>query len=745
MRFLIPALLIWGVAAPASAEHPTVEQTRTEFEGVCRALRGLNPYFEDVSTERLASLAEAATEPVDEAGLRSRLGWDLIRLGRLTEAVEELGRARSLIADRGETVINLRAQILRNLANAHFQLGEDENCIGLHVASSCILPVSREAVHERPKHARIAGDLYLEILGLEPEDRRARWMLNLSRMVSGDHPEGVPERFRFPAGALDSAAEFPLWVDVAAGLGISEVSLSGSVVLDDFDGDGLLDIVTSSWDPCRPMRGYRNQGDGGFEDVSDRWGLNGQLGGLNLVSTDFDNDGMVDVMVLRGAWLGEGGQVRNSLLRNDLRRPEGRFVDVSVAAGVAYPAYPTQTAAWSDYDGDGDLDLYVGNETTAATYEPLRLMFDLGRPYQSHLYRNDGDGTFTEVGKQAGVENFRFAKGTAWGDIDNDGDPDLYVSNFGENRLYRNNGNGTFTDIAHEMGVSEPARGSFPTWFFDIDNDGDLDLFVASYEAPMEIIAGSYFGEVPPGGHPVVYRNDGDRFVDASEELGLTRPTLPMGANYGDFDNDGFPDIYLGTGAPEFDTLIPDLVYRNASGRAFEDVTFVGGFGHLQKGHGIAFGDLDNDGDQDVYHQLGGAFPYDEYGNALFENPGGEAGWIVLRLEGREANRRAIGARVEVVIRGADGEPSSVHHLVGSGGSFGASSLQAEIGLGGAAAIERIEIRWPGSDTHQIFREVEMRRFYRAVEGKPELELLELPPIRLGGADQRGSSHRHGD
>ena len=522
--------ILAGLGSPGSGASgqilPSVEATRTEFETVCRVLRDLNPYFEDVSTERLRGLAESAGDPVAEARLRSRLGWDLIRLGRLDRAVTELERARAL-AEKGTAPVELQVDILRNLANAHFQLGEDENCIGLHVASSCILPVSAEAVHERPDHARRAGDLYLELLELAPADARARWMLNLARMVSGQHPDGVPEPHRLPTAALTPAAEFPDWVDVGASLGIAAFDLSGSVVLDDLDGDGLIDILSSSWDPCQPMRAYRNDGAGGFEDVSEAWGLDGQLGGLNLVSTDFDNDGRVDVLVLRGAWLGDGGQIRNSLLRNDLDRPAGRFVDVTAAAGLAYPAYPTQTAAWADYDGDGDLDVYVGNETDTGTYEPLRLMSDLGRPYQSHLYRNNGNGTFTEVGQQAGVENFRFAKGTAWGDFDNDGDPDLYVSNFGANRLYRNNGDGTFTDVAQAAGVTEPERGSFPTWFFDIDNDGDLDLFVASYSAPMAIIAASYFGEVPPARTPARLSQQRRRHLHRRLGRARTHPADP--------------------------------------------------------------------------------------------------------------------------------------------------------------------------------------------------------------------------
>ncbi|MFP3942143.1 MAG: CRTAC1 family protein, partial [Thermoanaerobaculia bacterium] len=374
--------------------------------------------------------------------------------------------------------------------------------------------------------------------------------------------------------------------------------------------------------------------------------------------------------------------------------------------------------------------------------------------YPSQLFRNDGDGTFTEIGRRAGVTNDRFAEGVAWGDYDDDGDPDLYVSNLGPNRLYRNDGldeDGTvrFTDVAPELGVDEPSAESFGTWFFDFDNDGDLDLWVNRYGARMEHVSASYLGHEVPGHHPVLYRNDGGRFNDVSEEVRLTRPSLPMGANHGDLDNDGFPDVYLGTGIPDPDATMPNVLYRNDSGKRFLDVTFAGGFGHLQKGHGVAFGDLDNDGDVDLFHQMGGAFPFDDFGNVLFENPGPARSWITLRLVGREANRFGVGGRIEVRVRRGE-ERRSVHALVGTGGSFGASSLQQEIGLGDAEAIEEIVVHWPGSGTRQVFEDVALNRYYRLTEGEDRLVPLELAPFRLGSATgdpdaepAEGSDHEH--
>ena len=190
-----------------------------------------------------------------------------------------------------------------------------------------------------------------------------------------------------------------------------------------------------------------------------------------------------------------------------------------------------------------------------------------------------------------------------------------------------------------------------------------------------------------------------------------------MGANYGDLDTDGWPDIFLGTGEPGYEAVMPNVAYRNAAGQSFVDVTFAGGFGQIQKGHGVAFGDLDNDGDEDLFHQLGGFFPGDAYSNALYENPTEGANWVVLRLLGREANRFGVGARIELRVR-EDGRPRSVHSLVGSGGSFGGSSLQQEIGLGQAESIESLTVVWPGSGTRQTFEDVALNRFYEVTEGE---------------------------
>ena len=229
------------------------------------------------------------------------------------------------------------------------------------------------------------------------------------------------------------------------------------------------------------------------------------------------------------------------------------------------------------------------------------------------------------------------------------------------------------------------------------------------------------------------YRGDGrGGFEDVTAAQGLERVTLPMGANYGDLDNDGFADFYLGTGYPGFEGLVPNVMYHNLGGSGFEDVTMSGGFGHLQKGHGVAFADLDNDGDQDVYEQIGGFFRDDGFANALFENPGFGHGFVTIELRGRRSNRFGVGARIRLVVRDGDATRSIYHH-VGSGGSFGGNPLRAEIGLGNGK-LEKLEVYWPTTGAMQVHTDIEANSFVRIVEGRREVERIDARRVSFADA-----------
>ena len=261
------------------------------------------------------------------------------------------------------------------------------------------------------------------------------------------------------------------------------------------------------------------------------------------------------------------------------------------------------------------------------------------------LYLNNGDGTFTEVGDNSGIHLEGMVKGATFGDYDNDGWPDLYVSILGgPNHLFRNLGTAkgdkpSFADVTAQAGVAEPLV-SFTTWFFDYNNDGWPDIFVTGYSASLPNIVREYIGqkEQAKGERPRLYRNNKDgTFTDVSREVGLDKLLLTMGANFGDLDNDGCLDFYLGTGQPNLAYLIPNRMFRNDQGKAFQDVTTSGGFGHLQKGHAVAFGDIDNSGNQDVVEVMGGVYPSDKFWTALYKNPGHGNHWVKLNLGGGQS------------------------------------------------------------------------------------------------------------
>jgi hypothetical protein len=316
-----------------------------------------------------------------------------------------------------------------------------------------------------------------------------------------------------------------------------------------------------------------------------------------------------------------------------------------------------------------------------------------------------------------------------WGDYDEDRDPDLYVSVIdGPNFLFRNEGNGTFVDVTDSLNVSAPVD-SFPVWFWDFDNDGALDLYSPSYRGSVDAVGGvaaSYFGASIPWEMPSLYKGDGrGGFRDVAAQMGLTKFLLPMGANFADFDGDGWLDFYLGTGYPDYEGLTPNVLYHNQGGKRFADVTFAAGVGHIQKGHAIAFFDYEHDGDLDLFAQMGGAFPGDAFADALFRNPGFGNHWIELLLEGRRTNRSAIGARVRVDVV-EQGMRRSIYRTVNSGGSFGSNPLRQHIGVGKATAVESVEVFWPTSGITQRFAGVELDDRYRIIEGEESLRPFEV-------------------
>jgi hypothetical protein len=699
-------------AAGGRAETPAEEFLRIGRE----LYENENPFISLGEQGRLEALrADERLAPEQRVEVLLALGREYLKNVGAARAVETLEAARAALPARGAS--DLRPRVLRSLAFAYLRLAEEENCLRRHNAECCLFPLAGGAIHAEKRPAEKAREVQLELLELLPGDGETIWLLNLAVMALGEYPQGVPEAQRLPPAAFASAAEFPRFPDVAARAGVGIANMAGGVAVEDYDGDGWLDILTSTCDPLGPLTLFKNRGDGTFADRSKEARTVEQLGGLNLVSGDYDNDGDFDVFVLRGAWLLDYGCIRKSLLRTD----GGGFTDVTRAAGVAEPAHPTQTGAFGDFDDDGWLDFYVGHESRAE-HEPA------APRYPSQLFRSRGDGTFVNDTARAGVSNERYAKGVAVGDHDNDGDLDLFVSNIGLNRLYQNRGDGTFQDVAARAGVIGQFDRHFACWFFDHDNDGWLDLWVGGYRAKLADLADWARGRPDGGVRPHLYANRRDgTFRDVAAAAGLARPMLPMGANFGDLDNDGWLDLYLGTGEPALQVLVPNVLLWNRAGERFLDVTSAAGMGHLQKGHGIGFADFDRDGDQDVFHQLGGFLRVDRYPSALFENPGFGNHWLSLALAGTRSNRAGVGARVKILLETPAG-PRELHRAAGSVSSFGGSPHVLEIGLGDATRVTRLEIRWPRAREPQVFTDVPLDAALLAREGAAELERREYAP-----------------
>jgi len=721
------------------ADQSTLEMIRKVKEAVSKIDVQNVPYILNSKKVELIYKQIPSATGMQKTQLLFNYGNELMRSGRTEEAINIIQQVLE-VANRLEPETPAKMQqkeliiftVKKQLALAYMRKGEQENCINNHTNESCIMPFSKKAQHIAREGSENAIRLLNELLSTNPYDYDCQYLLNVAHMTLGQYPSGVPEKYRIPEKYFQYSTDFPKFSDIAMDLGVDVNNMAGGTCIDDFNNDGYLDIFASSWGFDDQIRYFENDKMGGFIDKSLSIGLTGVTGGLNLRHADFNNDGHLDLMILRGAWLEENGNIPNSLIRNN---GDGTFTDVTIESGL-YSLNPTQSAVWTDFDLDGWLDILIPNESTPGSLNTCE------------LFMNNADGTFTDMSKEAGLSTNAFFKGVATGYLNNDRYPDIYLSNYlGENTLYFNNtkeeGTLSFKKADRSLNTFMPDR-SFSTWIFDYNNDGHDDIFVSGYSTDDKTAANIMIESIKTGNienRPFLYKNNGDgSFTDVTLEAHLFEPVATMGCNFGDLDNDGFLDFYLATGDPELFSIVPNKMYRNNMGSKFEDVTYTAGFGHIQKGHAIGFGDLDMDGDQDIYAVMGGAFEGDIFQNILFENPiGNKNSWINIKLEGKASNRSAMGAKLILTIDD-QGIMRKIYHTVSAGASFGGNSLMAEIGLGQAKIIDKIEVLWPHvANKISTFQNVEINQVIKIREDSEIIERLQLDPILF----KKGEHHRH--
>jgi hypothetical protein len=480
--------------------------------------------------------------------------------------------------------------------------------------------------------------------------------------------------------------------------------MSGGVALFDYDNDGYQDIylVNSLTVDLVKSKGktksalYHNNGDGTFTDVTDKSGL-GDIGwGMGVAVGDYNNDGFDDVYV---TCVGP-----NKLFKNN---GNGTFTDVTRTAGVGDPRW-SAGAAFVDYDNDGKLDLFVANYilfdfNNLPEFGKGRLCQYKGVPVQcgprglpgvgDSLYHNNGDGTFTDVSKKAGVSDpdGYYGMGVICSDFDEDGWVDIFVANDSTpNFLYHNNGDGTFKEIGFNSGtaVNENGseQGSMGVTLGDYNHDEKLDLFVTNFDDDYNTL----------------YRNDGQNsFTDVSYAAKVAAVSLPYvgwGTKFFDYDNDGWVDLFVANGHvyPQLQNFHQrNLVHKNNRDGTFSEVGEQLGapFKEKRAGRGVAFGDIDNDGDVDlVINNLDGA-------PQLLRNDGGNANnSVLIKLLGVKSNRDGIGARVKIV----SGDLTQVDEVRSGGSYISQNDLRLHFGLEKRSKIELIEIRWPSGVVDKI-------------------------------------------
>lgn len=485
----------------------------------------------------------------------------------------------------------------------------------------------------------------------------------------------------------------------------------------DYNNDGLLDIYlvnysqTPQRDPALKPKDalYRNNGDGTFIDVTESAGINNSMLGMGFASGDYNNDGFADIYVT--------GYGASRLFRNNR---DGTFTDVTSLAGVNNKLWGA-SAAFFDADADGFLDLFVSNYLDFDPEGEAFCDFFEGRPYcyiskfkglPSVLYRNNRDGTFTDVSAKAGIAGHR-AKGlgVVAFDYNNDNRMDVFQANDSDpNFLFRNNGNGTFTEVALEaecaLDPNGAARGGMGVDAEDVDGDGYQEVFVTNFSQQTNAF----------------WHNNGDQtFNETTYEMGLGKVSLPMsgfGTRFLDYNNDGLVDLFILNGHPfePIQKVFPETTYAEPpflfenTGKTMREVASEHGAA-LKKsylGRGLAVGDIDNDGDPDLLLMNAGEPP------VLLRNDGGNRNnWLGIELAGAKSNRDGTGAVVTIKV----GTLRRSKQLLGGTSYFSASDLRLLFGLGERKKVDEVEVRWPSGLVTRL-KDVAANRYHLVAEEK---------------------------
>ena len=720
-----------GVKAPEADSRVWVQEAYHKVDTLA-----LKPSLNAERAILLRKKLDKETDPSKKLNLAVDYAQELLKCGKPKECIEMMSSVSKVLKENNIQVdSNTKRNLYSIVAIAYLRYGEIENCLQNHNHESCFLPIRGEGVHTLPFGSTQAIHEYELALKEFPNDLEFKYLLNLAYMTLGQYPQDVPKEHLINPQWFKSKINFPRYKDIAAEVGVNRNGLAGGVVVDDFTNDGWLDIVITSWGPHQEMVFYKSNGDGTYTDQTQEFGLDGQVGILNLNQTDINNDGWLDLLLMRGGWWQKNGDIPKTLMMNT---GKGRFEDVTLKSGITKLA-PSQTSAWADYNLDGWIDVIVANESLP----------DFQRGID--VYINQKDGTFKHETTQWGLTLNQFYKGVTATYANDDKYPDLYFSALTDsNSLFINQsmtGKNSFSLAGPNIHVGAPFR-SFPCWSFDFDNNGYEDLFVSSYsndQTPVSYWMQSQMGKVDPVMFPKLYSNQGNmQYKEVGVSMGLTEVAFTMGCNYGDINTDGFLDFYLATGNPLFQAVVPNKMYLNMEGKRFEDVSYAGGFANIQKGHGVGFGDLDHDGDEDMYVVIGGAVDGDTYFNCLFENPNPDNNnWVVMKLIGTTANKAAIGARVAISVE-ENGKERMIYRTVSSGASFGANSLALEVGLRKSTKINSVKVQWPCKDCpDQEFRGLDINKAYELTEGQATVRNMPYAPVKMHGSGDGMMKHDH--